>query len=166
MRRWYIVYTRTQAEWKAYEHLGRQGFDAYLPCYRKLRRHARRRDVVRAPLFPRYLFVAVDLVARGWRAINGTRGVCHLVGDGARPTPVPDDIVNDLRAREDERGVLPLASLLVLERGARVRIVDGAMADQTGIYERMTDDERIVILLNLFGRAVRVELPMDAIDAA
>ncbi len=30
----------------------------------------------------------------------------------------------------------------------------------------MTDSERIVILLDFLGRAVRVELPMDAIDAA
>ena len=49
---------------------------------------------------------------------------------------------------------------------ARVRIVDGSPSDRIGIYERMTDSERIVILLNLLGRAVRVELPMDAIDAA
>ena len=33
----------------------------YLPRYLKRRRHARRVDIVAAPLFPRYLFVAIDM---------------------------------------------------------------------------------------------------------
>lgn len=61
MNRWYAVYTKTGAENLAEGHLQRQGFRVYLPRYRKERRHARRITLVKAPLFPRYLFVELDL---------------------------------------------------------------------------------------------------------
>jgi len=166
MSAWYVVQTRPRDETRAQRHLAQQGFEVYLPCFTKRRRHARRTQMVAAPLFPGYLFARFDTARDRWRSINGTVGVNRLICHGDRPAPVPDDIVDGLRAREDGRGMLPLASLLVLERGARVRIADGALSDRIGIYERMTDSERIVILLDFLGRAVRVELPMDAIDAA
>ena len=54
---WYVAQTQANAENKAVAHLARQGFATYLPRYLKRRSHARRVDVVAAPLFPRYLFV-------------------------------------------------------------------------------------------------------------
>ena len=59
--RWYVVQTQANAEHKAVAHLGRQGFTTYLPRYLKRRRHARRVDIVPRPLFPRYLFVSIDV---------------------------------------------------------------------------------------------------------
>ena len=87
MRRWYAVHTQPQAEGKAEFNLRRQGFEVYCPRLRKQRRHARRIDTVLTPLFPRYLFTALDVDEQPWRAINGTFGVVHLVGCGERPTP-------------------------------------------------------------------------------
>jgi transcriptional antiterminator RfaH len=56
---WYVVQTHPHAENKAAAHLQRQGFATYLPRYLKRRRHARRTEAIAAPLFPRYLFVAL-----------------------------------------------------------------------------------------------------------
>ncbi|MGH9550353.1 MAG: transcription termination/antitermination NusG family protein, partial [Terriglobales bacterium] len=50
--KWYVVQTHPYAETKAAAHLGRQGFETYLPRYVKRRRHARRVNTVAAPLFP------------------------------------------------------------------------------------------------------------------
>ena len=41
-RRWYVAQTHVHADQKATFHLGRQGFQVYLPRYTKRRRHARR----------------------------------------------------------------------------------------------------------------------------
>ena len=57
MRRWYVVHTQPQGESRAKANLERQGYEVYLPRCRKWRRHARRAEIVAAPLFPRYLFV-------------------------------------------------------------------------------------------------------------
>ena len=60
-QRWYVVQSQPNAELKAVAHLNRQGFATYLPRYLKRRRHARRVEIIAAPLFPRYLFVSIDL---------------------------------------------------------------------------------------------------------
>ncbi len=166
MKRWYVAYTQAQAEFQAVSHLQRQGMETYLPLYRKLRRHARRSEVVRAPLFPRYVFVALDLSVNGWRSVNGTRGVCRLVCHGERPAPVAEGVVEAIRAGEDDEGCVSLESLALFERGTPMRVLDGTFAGHTGVYERMSPDERVVLLLDMLGHTVEVTLPIHAVEAA
>lgn len=166
MRRWYVAYTRALAEQQVVGHLHRQGFEAYVPICRRLRRHARRAEVVTTPLFPRYVFVALDLTADRWRSVKGTYGICHLVCHGDWPAFVSDGVVAALRAREDEEGFVSLASLALFDRGARLRVLDGPFADQTGVYDRMTAAERVVLLFGLLGREVEVSVPIHAVVAA
>jgi transcriptional antiterminator RfaH len=42
----------------------------------------------------------------------------------------------------------------------------GAFFDQVGLFDGISDDERVIILLNLLGREVRVRLPADAVRAS
>jgi len=79
MQQWYAVHTQASAEQKADFHLRNQGFEVYLPSYRKQRRHARRVDWIKAPLFPRYLFVRMDIETTPWRRIHSTIGVSYLL---------------------------------------------------------------------------------------
>ena len=104
--RWFVAHTHPHAEAKATAHLNRQGFEIYFPRYLKRRRHARRIETVAAPLFPRYLFVAIDLNIHRWRSICSTVGVSRLVSNGDDPTPVPMGIVEALRNREDAGGFI------------------------------------------------------------
>jgi transcription antitermination factor NusG len=50
-----------------------------LPRHLKQWRHARRAEKVPAPLFPSYLFAAVDMASQRWLAIDSTIGVKRLV---------------------------------------------------------------------------------------
>lgn len=67
--RWYVVQTQVNGEARAAQNLMRQGFEIYLPRYLKRRRHARKIDLTAKPLFPRYMFVAVDVATQRWRSI-------------------------------------------------------------------------------------------------
>jgi transcriptional antiterminator RfaH len=163
--RWYVVQTQPHAESKAAEHLIRQGFGAYLPRYHKRRRHARRVELIAAPLFPRYLFVAVDLETQRWRAIHSTSGVSRLVCNGDEPAPVPPDVVPALQQREDA-GFVKLERRPQFAPGERVRVVDGIFTDTLGLFEGMADRDRVAILLDLLGRKVRILLDEGAITAA
>lgn len=164
-QRWFVAQTHAHAERKAAEHLARQGYLTYLPRYRKRRRHARRVDEVAAPLFPRYLFIAADAAAQSWRAIHSTVGISRLVCNGDLPAAVGGDVVDALRAREDERGFVQLDTRPRFAPGDAVRIVDGAFAACLGLFECMTDGERVAILLDLLGRKVRVVLNADFVAA-
>jgi transcriptional antiterminator RfaH len=166
MTRWYATYAQPQSEARAERELRQQGFDVFLPLCRRLRRHARRSEMVLRPLFPRYLFVAIDLATQRWRAVNGTRGVVQLVRQGDRPAPLPAGVVEALRARADGSGAVPLDALSMFEPGRKLLVTAGPFAGHTGKYETMTSDERVILLLELLGRSVEVAVPLLHVDAA
>jgi transcriptional antiterminator RfaH len=163
--RWYVVQTHSQAEAKASGHLQRQGFEIYLPKYLKRRRHARRTETVIAPLFPRYLFVAVDMTSQRWLSIRSTIGVTRLVSDGDRPAAVPVAVFEALRSREDANGLIQLDRKPQFSPGDNVYIRDGAFQECLGLYEGMTGNERVTVLLDLLGRKVRVSVDAEMLIA-
>jgi transcriptional antiterminator RfaH len=163
---WYVVQTQPNAERKAAAHLTRQGFQTYLPRYLKRRRHARRIDTISAPLFPRYLFVAVDVTSQRWRAIQSTVGVLRLICNGDVPAAVPDGIVEGIWSRENDKGFIDLDDRAKFRPGDEVRVLDGVFSASLGIVEGATDNQRVMILLELLGRKVRVSVDADLLVAA
>jgi transcriptional antiterminator RfaH len=163
---WYVAQSHPHAENKAVSHLNRQGFETYLPLHQKRRRHARRTETIAAPLFPRYLFVAVDIAAQRWLSIQSTIGVSKLVCNGNVPAPVPAGVVEALKYREDENGFFVMDTRPRFAPGDSVRIVDGAFASCLGQFEGLKAGERVAVLLDLLGRKVRVVLDDLSVAAA
>jgi len=162
---WFVVRTQSRAEEKAMQHLTNQGFMAYLPRYRRRVQHARRNEIVLRPLFPGYLFVNLDPERCRWRSINGTVGVREILTNGDTPLAVPDRIIDEIRAREDETGAVKLV-VPTFARGQVVRLLEGPMADVNGLFEEMRDENRVVLLVSLLGRKVRMQVPAAAVAAA
>ncbi|MEE2722412.1 MAG: transcriptional activator RfaH [Pseudomonadota bacterium] len=163
--RWFVAKTRPNSEHKARFHLQRQGFEVYLPQFLRRICHARRTSWQPRPLFPSYLFVAMSETQQRWRSINSTIGISRLICDDRGPVPVPISVINDLREAEDDRGLVFTGQKIPFKKGAAVQITSGAFADHTGRFEDTTDDERVVILLNLLGREVRAKVKLDALTA-
>ncbi len=163
---WLLAHTHPHSEQRAAAHLARQGYETYLPRYLKRRRHARKLDVIAAPLFPRYLFVNIETTARRWRSIQSTFGVSRLVLSGDTPALVPKAIIDSLQGCEDENGFVKLNRRAPFSAGDRVRILAGAFMDSLGLYEGLGDRERVSILLDLLGRKVRVMLDADLVTVA
>jgi transcriptional antiterminator RfaH len=166
MIRWYAVYTQPHGETKALEHLLRQGYSAYLPRYRTRISHARRRQTVLRPLFPRYLFAGIDRASMRWRPILSTFGVANVVRAGDEPAAVPSKIVATIRAREEAGDFDRLNPQQSLRLGGFVRVTAGAFEDMVGMLVELRDQDRIVVLLELLGRAVRAQLRAEAVEAA
>jgi transcriptional antiterminator RfaH len=165
MNRWYVAQTHSREEKKALAHLLRQGFSAYLPQYLKRRRHARKTETVRSPLFPGYLFINMDLAKVRWRAVRSTVGIRALLCHGDTPVALPEAVIEDIRAREDETGLVPIRQAAPFKKGESVQVTEGPLKDQVGWFEALSDDERVVVLLNLLGRDMRVTLPTGAVAA-
>ena len=164
--RWYVAQTHPHAETKASEHLGRQGFPIYLPRYLRQLRHARRVERRAVPLFPRYVFVSIDMTAQRWLSIDSTIGVTKLLRNGDVPTQVPAAIIDGLKSREDADGHIQLVHRQRFSPGDKIRVVGGAFCDCFGLYEGMDGRERVAILLDLLGRKVRTFVDTDFIEAA
>jgi transcriptional antiterminator RfaH len=164
--RWYVVQSQVNGEAKAAQNLLRQGYEVYLPRYLKRRRHARKVDFTAKPLFPRYMFVAIDMATQRWRSIQSTFGVSRLVTNGDDPAMVPEGVIGALKAREDDKGFVLLDSRLAFAPGDRVRVLAGAFMDSAGLFNGLADHDRVSILLEMLGRKVRVLLDADMVAAA
>jgi transcriptional antiterminator RfaH len=112
--------------------LGLRGFEVYLPRLREVRRRAGRKIEVCPPLFPGYLFIAVQLQ---WCSIRSTFGIASLIMNGTTPARVPNDIIDEIRSRE--RGGLVELPRRPLMPGDRVQILQGPLAGQIGLFAGM-----------------------------
>lgn len=163
--RWYAVQCRPHREVGAAVHLANQDFEVFLPLREKTRRHARKIDNVRVPFFPGYLFVKLDVSRERWRSVNGTFGVVRLVMLGDRPAPAPRGVVEALIEACGPDGLLQRQEELA--PGQRIRIVVGPFADFIGELERLTDANRVRVLLDIMGGQIAVTLSrMSVMPAA
>jgi transcription elongation factor/antiterminator RfaH len=155
--RWYVARTLAQRELQASKQLVNQGFRVFVPRYWKNRRHARKVETVSLALFPRYIFVILDRTKDRWRSINGTIGVDRLLTYGGEPEPVPPGVVETLITAADPEGNVQFH--FNLKEGQAIKVIAGPFADLVGQLERLDDNGRVRVLLELMGGSVRVELP-------
>lgn len=164
MRNWYLIYSKPRQEQLARENLARQDYETYLPLIRQRRRlRGRYQDRIEA-MFPRYLFIHLDDTTDNWKPIRSTFGVASLVCFGGVPARVPEDLVRTLKQNADADGLCALPAP-ALQRGERVRIVDGALAGYEAVFEARTSRERVTLLLEVAGRTVPVRLNVADIEA-
>jgi transcriptional antiterminator RfaH len=118
----------------------------------------------REPLFPGYLFIALDLSQGGWRSINASRGVVRLLAHGYTPVPVPIGMVEALVVRTDVHG--SICEKRDYQLGESVRIVDGPLANLVGTISRVSAAGRIRVLLDLLSNSVSVSVRSDSLESA
>ena len=152
--RWYAVRFLSMHEATAEAHLKRQGFETFVPRIQITKRHARRLESVKAPLYPRYGFVRIDVDRDRWRLVNGTTGVASLVMACDLPLAVPRGIVEALVARLTPDGLVDLDH--GFRPGDSVRLGDGPFVGQLGILKRLNGVERVEMLVSMMNRTVRV----------
>lgn len=146
----------------AARNLERQRFVPFMPK-RMQRVTAGRKKVDRPrPLFPGYIFVGA-FEAAPWRAISGTYGISRLVTRGGGvPQPVPQGLIDELRARVGPDGML--LPPREFAPGDSVRVLNGPFTDLVARVERMKEAERVALLVEMMGQAVRVELSAEMLD--
>jgi transcriptional antiterminator RfaH len=162
--RWYVVQTQPHKDHGVVSQLLAQNFRPFLPQMLRTVRHARKMRTVRTPLFPGYVFVRLDLDRDRWRSVNGTFGVVRLIMNGDLPAPAPVGVVEALQAGCDRHGTL--ANGVNLAVGAKVRIILGPLADSLGVIDRLDENGRVRVLIDLMNCQVPVRLPRSALRSA
>jgi transcriptional antiterminator RfaH len=140
MLSWYVVNTRPKKEGQVERLFIEGGFTIYCPKYRREKR------VV--PFFPGYAFLRFEFPEQ-YQMVKYTRGVKRVVGTDAGPTPIPDETIEGIRARE-------LDGLVVFEKygqepsvGDEIEVVEGPLKGLKGLFRKeVGDSERVMILLN------------------
>ncbi|MCQ4297527.1 transcription/translation regulatory transformer protein RfaH [Pseudomonas stutzeri] len=154
--RWYLIQTKPRQEARAEEHLLRQQFE----CYRPVKAPSPLRGLQSAKtgeaLFPGYLFIRLDCIHDNWYPIRSTRGVSRVVSFGGQPTPVRDELIEQLRQRLALSEGAPAPTFTP---GERVQVSGGSFSDIEAIFVSSDGEERSVILLNLLQREQKVRVP-------
>ena len=155
--RWFAGQLKPNGLAQAERNLARQGIETFCPwTIEAHHRNGRMTDRPR-PLFPGYIFLRLDPKAGLWRAVNSTRGLTRMVQTDPRaPTPLPDALIDGLRARCDAQGRLDMGPSLV--PGDRVRVIAGPFADLVTEIETIGEDARIRVLFDLMNRKVATDL--------
>jgi len=159
--RWYVIQTQPRFESRAIANLEQQGYLVFCPRIAKAVRHARKTTQILAPLFPKYVFVQLDILREPWRNVNNTSGVPRQITCGDFPQAVPSEVVEAMRARLRSKGAMDWTHSF--RAGRTVRIAEGTFENFVGTFEQLDASGRVHVLLDLLGHSVSIALRCEAL---
>ena len=113
-----------------------------------------------AAVFPGYCFAEVE---HRWYDIKWCVGVLRLIMNGEKPAHLPEAEIEKIMRETGSNGLikLPKAKTSALAQGTNVKILTGSFQGLAAIYQGTSPRERELVLLDLLGRKVVVELHKD-----
>jgi len=153
---WILLQTRASCEWQALRNLTTLNITAYLPHCAEVRRRGWRKQAEYYPLFPGYIFAKPN----GF-AIPSIIGISGPVMFGSRVAHVEDELIEELRRRQNAAGIIDLSAecLASVKVGDQVRIESGPLAGFVGELARLNGKERAWVLIKFAEeRMTRVEV--------
>jgi len=155
-RQWYAIYSKPRQEICARDNLERQDYEVYLPMIkRKKRCRDKWMDVVES-LFPRYLFIRLALFQDSFYSIRSTRGVSKIVQFGNDPVQVPGTLIDQLRASQSPGQAFIDPAKPLFSKGDELTVTAGPLQGLSGIVQKTSGRERVVMLFHLLGRENKV----------
>jgi transcriptional antiterminator NusG len=128
-----------------------------------------KRQQVQNKVFPGYILVRMELTPESYSCVRNTPGVTGFVGatDRAdRPAPLSlDEVVKWLAPSvPQEKKGKPEVKVLDFEVGDSVTVTDGAFASLPAtISEINADQQKLKVLVSIFGRETPVELNFNQV---
>ena len=125
---------------------------------------------VQNKVFPGYILVRMDLTPESYSCVRNTPGVTGFVGatDRAdRPAPLSlDEVLKWLApaVETEQKKAKPEVKVLDFEVGDSVTVTDGAFASlPASISEINADQQKLKVLVSIFGRETPVELNFNQV---
>ncbi len=159
---WYVIQTHCRTESRVQMALQRKGLEVFFPqeSVSKVRRG--RKVLLHIPLFQSYLFVHTHLDSTVFHQIVRVDGVMRLLGNGAPATVSAEQIESIRTIVAGDRHYYPWR---YLEKGKKVRVIDGPLTGVVGtLIARKDKQRRLVVAVELFQRSVVVELDSEAVE--
>lgn len=163
---WFIVRAKPKREGHAQSSLELRDLTVFLPRILELGHDgsvpSKRRP---APLFPGYLFVQMDLPLDYHRVIWAP-GVKDLLCLGNGPVAVPDQVIEEIRARCDNGGVVRVRPT-AWRPGDRLEIPKGPFEGLVAtVLTVMPGRKRIKLLIEFLARQTSIEMPLRDLQSA
>ena len=167
-RAWYVIRTKPRQEDVARLNYEQQGFETYLPKILTTTRHARKIRQLARPLFPGYIFLHLSSDEMRWTTISSTYGALGPVRFGNYYPSVPDWMIEEIKKRENEQGLVTLYHIrnVNFKKGDRVKVKLNHYEELEAIFFAKRGEDRAIILLEILKRQVKAEVPLSNIRAA
>ncbi len=172
---WYVIHSYSGYENKVKAnletriqsmHMEDRIFEVHIPMEDVVEFKAGKKVTVPRKVFPGYILVRMTLDDDSWYAVRNTPGVTGFVaGNAQKPTPLSRrEVERFLGVQEEEEKAKPRFKP-EWEVGEQVRVVTGPFADFNGVIEDMNvDQQKVTVLVNIFGRDTPVELGFEDIQ--
>jgi transcription antitermination factor NusG len=151
---WYALWTHSHCEQLVNDQLEHQGFTPFLPTVDVWSRRRGVRRLLKAPMFPGYLFLRHRMDKESYVRLQRVRGLAKILGERwDRLVEIPESEMNPVRAAAAARcRVLPFP---YLREGQRARVVRGPLTGIEGILVESRPDRGLLILsVHLLQRSV------------
>lgn len=160
--RWYAVWTRSRQEKVASAMLSTLGVQHYLPLKSELRQWSDRKQMVEMPIFSGYLFVRINLLRDSRLQVLKSPGVVAFVGNQTGPLPIPDHEIEHIQTVLAARVAYSLCPSL--NKGDRVRVVQGALAGVEGILVSGNSPSRLLVSIEMIRQSLSVNVSRDDVE--
>lgn len=162
--KWVLVYTKAKQEQRAKTNLDNQGLETFLPLIATTN-NKKSSKVSLEVIFPRYIFTKIDIDSDNWRSINSTRGVSHFIFFGGKHAVVPNEFVNLVKSKTDEKQIFhPRIKENDFQEGEKLIIKKGAFAGFEGIFLSRNSKDRVRLLLRYLRQSVITEISISDIE--
>lgn len=114
--------------------------------------------------FPGYVLVQMEMNEEMWHIVKNTPKVTGFVGNGNKPSPVPDAEVASLTKQISEGSMEPKFKAS-FEKGENVRVTEGPFQNFNGVVDEVKPDKsKLRVLVSIFGRSTPVELDFSQVE--
>ncbi|MFF5080264.1 transcription termination/antitermination protein NusG [Actinoplanes sp. NPDC000266] len=145
-------------------------FQVEVPTREEVEVKGGKRVQVNNKVFPGYILVRMDLSPESYSCVRNTPGVTGFVGATDRvdrPAPLSlDEVLKWLApaVEQEEKKAKPEIKVLDFEVGDSVTVTDGAFASlPASISEINADQQKLKVLVSIFGRETPVELNFNQV---
>jgi len=161
--KWFLVYTKAREEERAQKNLENQGFKTFLPMI-ACEKISQPKSFSLKPMFPRYLFIMINVEIGNWHLIKSTRGVSHLVLFDNKFAVVPNAVIEFIKTRVNNHSIVKQkVTRQLFQKGDKLVINKGIFQGKEATFFSKTGKERVKVLLKLMNELIIAELPGKAI---
>ena len=153
---WIVARNKPNQDKIALINLERQNFEFFQPTFKTMSRRQNKFKESIKPVFPGYIFIAINLEENNWHKINNTRGISSIIVFGNEIPLIHCELIEALKHRFSLDSIPKEAN--PLEVGMNAEIKNGPFAQLAGKIARIDADQRIWILLNILGNPTRVSM--------
>lgn len=115
-------------------------------------------------IMPGYVFIEMEPNEEVFALVQKIQGVSAFLGEGGKPSPLPESEVVGLKDSIEERTDRPKA-VITYKVNDQVKVIEGPFANFIGTVENVDQDKgKLKVMVSIFGRPTSVELDVLQVE--